>query len=86
MEGSRCAKTNRHKEGRPAHKTKSKHTGTDAKRSKHTGRKEEKHRNRLEKRAKTGEPKEKSRYIRRACVWEQTSSERRAPTQGGGWW
>ena len=70
--------------GEPTYKMKSKLTGTDTKKSKHAGRKEEKHRNRLEKGAKTGEPKEKSRRIRQAGVWEQTSSERRAPTQGGG--
>ena len=84
MEGSRCAKINRHKE-ESQHIRRSANAQGQTQRGVNTaGRREEKHRNRLEKRAKTGE-QEKSRQIRRAGVWEQTSSKRRAPKQGGGW-
>ena len=71
-------------QSKPTHKTKSKRTGTDAKRSKHRRRRAETYRNRLEKLAKTGKPKEKSRHtVRRVGMWKQTSSKRRAPTPGG---
>ena len=65
--GEQACKDQQTQRGGPTHKTKSKHTGTDTKRNKHVVRREEKHRNRLEKQSKTGEPQEKSRHtIRRA--------------------